>query len=245
MGQRQLGRGRRTGGRPPKATPRPRNSWPAARPRPRRGRTGRQCRRTDSPAVSRWARSRRRRHRMSWPASSPNPRRAASRPPAPVDRPPTGHYPTTAAAGRRPTVSSTRPRPRRPRRSVVGAGEALRGVSDDQDAGRAARRPAARRLRGGARRRGGPRLLPAGAARRRWRRHRGAPHGRRLARPSASPATRRSPPSSPAPTPQTYIDQGGRHAQQDRQEVRADASTQLLAANKDRSRTRTRSRWAT
>ncbi len=32
-------------------------------------------------------------------------------PPArPVDRPPTGHYPTTAAAGRRPTVSSTRPK---------------------------------------------------------------------------------------------------------------------------------------
>jgi len=32
-------------------------------------------------------------------------------PPArPVDRPPTGHYQTTAAAGRRPTVSSTRPK---------------------------------------------------------------------------------------------------------------------------------------
>jgi LysM repeat protein len=31
-------------------------------------------------------------------------------PTRPVDRPPTGHYPTTAAAGRRPTVSSTRPK---------------------------------------------------------------------------------------------------------------------------------------
>jgi LysM repeat protein len=36
---------------------------------------------------------------------------ARSVPPArPPDRPPTGHYPTTAAAGRRPTVSSTRPK---------------------------------------------------------------------------------------------------------------------------------------
>ncbi len=36
---------------------------------------------------------------------------ARSEPPArPVDRPPTGHYPTTAASGRRPTVSSTRPK---------------------------------------------------------------------------------------------------------------------------------------
>jgi LysM repeat protein len=36
---------------------------------------------------------------------------ARSVPPArPVDRPPTGHYQTTAASGRRPTVSSTRPK---------------------------------------------------------------------------------------------------------------------------------------
>ncbi len=36
---------------------------------------------------------------------------ARSVPPSrPPDRPPTGHYPTTAAAGRRPTVSSTRPK---------------------------------------------------------------------------------------------------------------------------------------
>ena len=36
---------------------------------------------------------------------------ARSVPPSrPVDRPPTGHYQTTAAAGRRPTVSSTRPK---------------------------------------------------------------------------------------------------------------------------------------
>ncbi len=80
------------------------------------------------------------------PASSHPPGRLPSSSPVlppPLSRPPTGAYPTTTASGRRPTVSSTRPRNKTASTTVHRGrrGQALRGLPDDQDPDRAARDP--------------------------------------------------------------------------------------------------------
>ena len=153
--------------------------------------------------------------------AEPAARSAAARPPArsPAD----GPLSDDGRGGPPPDRQLDAPQdPAGPRRPVVGAGEALRGVPDHQDPGGAARRPEACRVRGGARGRGARSSSCCRASSAWVALDQPAPPGRRPARQRSWPATRRSPTVHRGPDAADLHDQGGRHPHQDRQEVRAD-----------------------